>query len=189
MVWVRFDASPCNTLQDRCPWEMDLGLIGELSLVRLRENFGELSWVWSELSLVRLGLIWVWGLVRFDASPGDLLFHVTCFPQLFFHMLCSFFNRIGLYRNWNAHVSDTSRYVSGIGRCGREIRSHRYIGEYPTRHSHFPLRTGRYGTYRPIFRTLISTEIIMSTEIITSTEIISTEIALLNQDHHQIGAY
>ncbi|KAL7224127.1 hypothetical protein ACSBR1_025563 [Camellia fascicularis] len=39
MGLVRFDASPCNTLQDRWPWEMDLGLIGELSLVRLRENF------------------------------------------------------------------------------------------------------------------------------------------------------
>ncbi|GMP59265.1 hypothetical protein CsSME_00022614 [Camellia sinensis var. sinensis] len=25
----------CNTLQDRCPWEMDLGLIEELGLVRL----------------------------------------------------------------------------------------------------------------------------------------------------------
>ncbi|GMP62888.1 hypothetical protein CsSME_00024815 [Camellia sinensis var. sinensis] len=25
------------------PWEMDLGFIGELSLVRLRENFGELG--------------------------------------------------------------------------------------------------------------------------------------------------
>ncbi|CAL5368205.1 unnamed protein product [Camellia sinensis] len=63
-------------------------------------------------------------------------------------------HRIGLYRNWNAHVSDTSRYVARIGRYGREIRSHRYTGEYPTWWWHIPVRTGRYGTYRPIFRTL-----------------------------------
>ncbi|THG11473.1 hypothetical protein TEA_008118 [Camellia sinensis var. sinensis] len=32
----RFDASLCNTLQDRCHWEMGLGLIGDLDLVQLR---------------------------------------------------------------------------------------------------------------------------------------------------------
>ncbi|CAL5322864.1 unnamed protein product [Camellia sinensis] len=47
------------------------------------------------------------------------------------------------------------RYVSGISRYGREIQSHRYTGEYPTRPSYFPVRIGRYGTYRPIFRTLV----------------------------------
>ncbi|KAL7224250.1 hypothetical protein ACSBR1_025667 [Camellia fascicularis] len=65
--------------------------------------------------------------------------------------------RTGPYRNYIARVSDSSRYVSGIGRYGREIHSHRYTGEYPTWHSTFLVRTGRYGTYRPIFRTLTST--------------------------------
>ncbi|KAF5960587.1 hypothetical protein HYC85_001796 [Camellia sinensis] len=46
-------------------------------------------------------------------------------------------------------------YVPGLGRYGREIHSHRYTGEYLTRHSNFLVRTGQYGTYRLIFRTLV----------------------------------
>ncbi|THG11338.1 hypothetical protein TEA_004301 [Camellia sinensis var. sinensis] len=34
--------------------------------------------------------------------------------------------RIGQYRNYIAHISDSSRYVSGIGRYGRKIHSDRY---------------------------------------------------------------
>ncbi|THF96565.1 hypothetical protein TEA_014875 [Camellia sinensis var. sinensis] len=41
------------------------------------------------------------------------------------------FSRIRLYRKQIVYVSDSGRYVSGIGRYGREIHSRRYTGPSP----------------------------------------------------------
>ncbi|KAF5939204.1 hypothetical protein HYC85_023463 [Camellia sinensis] len=43
-----------------------------------------------------------------------------------------------MHRNCMVHVSDSVRYVSGIGRYGGEFHSHRYTGQYPTQQSNFP---------------------------------------------------
>ncbi|KAL7219358.1 hypothetical protein ACSBR2_012430 [Camellia fascicularis] len=56
---------------------------------------------------------------------------LLCFGRLFFASY-------RLYRKYIAHVSDSGRYVAGIGRYGREIHSHRYTVEYPTRWWHIP---------------------------------------------------
>ncbi|CAL5429308.1 unnamed protein product [Camellia sinensis] len=113
-----------NTLQDRSSWEIDLGLIEELGLVRLS--------FFSKLPCFAL-----------------LSSHTHTYTR---H--CRFSAVSACIGQQIAYVSDSARYVSGIGRYGCEIQSRRYTGEYPTRPYHFPVRTGRYGTYRPIFRTL-----------------------------------
>ncbi|KAI8552101.1 hypothetical protein RHMOL_Rhmol06G0238500 [Rhododendron molle] len=60
--------------------------------------------------------------------------------------------------------AEPDRYTRRIGRDGYTYRestgsvcdfpSHRYIGLYPSRHLQIPVRTGRYGTYRPIFKSM-----------------------------------
>ncbi|THF95076.1 hypothetical protein TEA_028963 [Camellia sinensis var. sinensis] len=91
-----------------------------------------------------------------SSCDGDLVLSCRATDQMELAGALLIFSRIGLYWNYIVHVSDSGRYVLGIGRYGREIHSHWYTDEYQTRHSHFSIRTGRYGMYRPIFKTLCS---------------------------------
>ncbi|KAL7243435.1 hypothetical protein ACSBR1_015765 [Camellia fascicularis] len=88
----------------------------------------------AALNCIILGCANTWDVDRayqtFEAIDGafGLIPNIHSYNAL----KCAFvnFSRIGLYRKQIVYVSDSGRYVSGIGRYGREIHSRRYTGEY-----------------------------------------------------------